>query len=237
MATKQFPQIAIQVREKLGSRYADRLRKTGRLPIVVYGHKQDAVHASADYKEVHGLLHSNVHILELNVDSHKQPVLIKDIQWDHLGTTVVHLDLERVDLTQRVTVEVPLVLSGEAIGLKEEGAILEHPLTNLEIQCLATEIPDEIKVDVTDLKVGHTFLVKNLKLPTGVTTKLDPETLVAGISVIKEVVVEVAPVEGAVAEPEVIGKKAEEGAEGAAAAEGGDKKAAAPAAEKKSEKK
>ena len=227
MATKQFPQVPSQRRERIGSRYANRLRQAGRLPAVVYGHGQEPLHLSVDRKEIVNLLHSNAHIIELTLDAQKQPVLIKDVQWDHLGAQVVHLDLERVDLTERITVEVPLVLFGEAVGLKEEGAILEHPLTALEIECLAMEIPDEIKVDVAELKVGDTILVGDLKLPSGIATKLDPETLVAGVSMVKEEVVEVAPVEGATAEPEIIGRKPEEGEEGAAAAApaAGEKKA------------
>jgi large subunit ribosomal protein L25 len=244
MPIKTLPKITVERRDKIGSRYALRLRQAGRLPAVIYGHKQEAVHVSLDRKLVTNLLMANTHIVEVQFDGQSQPVLIKDVQWDHLGSLIVHLDLTRIDLTERVTVHVPLVLTGEAEGLKEEGAILEHPLTSMEIECLATEIPDQIKVDVTTLKVGHTVLVKDIKLPAGVTTKLEPEMLVAGISVVKEVVVEVVPVEGAVAEPEVIGRKLEEGevapAEGAAgeAPKKGAPGAPAPAAaEKKSEKK
>lgn len=129
------------------------------------------------------------------------------------------------------------MLVGEAPGLKEEGAILENPVTNIDIECLATAIPERLKLDVGSLKVGEVITVRDLKLPDGVVCTLDTGVVLASISVVaEEVVEEVAPVEGAV-EPEVIGRKLEEGEEGEAAPAAGEKKpaagAAAPAAEKK----
>ncbi len=233
MSSKPIPQVAVAKREKLGSRYAARLRNPGRLPAVVYGHHQDPLHVSADAKELINVLHSHAHVIEVKVDDKTEPCLVKDVQWDHLGSKIVHVDLERVDLNETVTLEVDLKLVGEAIGLKEGGAILEHPLSSIEIQCLVTQIPDDIKVDVSNLAVGDTLLVRDLKLPTGVKTTLDEETVVASVSKVKEVVIETTPAEGAAAaaQPEVIGRKAEDGAPAAE----GDKKA--PAGDKKAEKK
>jgi large subunit ribosomal protein L25 len=240
MATQQIPQIEVQPRPRLGSRYAARLREAGRLPVVVYGHKQEPVHLSVDYRKVRDLLHAKTHLLEVILDAKPQPVLVKDIQWDHLGAEILHLDLTLVDLTERVTVRVELVLTGtgEAVGLKEEGAILEHPLSHISIECLATQIPEKIVLDVTELKVGQVMTVRDLKLPAGVTTTLDTNTALATISVVAEEVVEAPVAEAGVAEPEVIGKKLEEGEEGEAAegAVPGEKKPAAGAEKKPAEK-
>lgn len=235
MASSKIPSIQVQKRDKLGSRYAARLRQGGRLPAVIYGHGQEPLHVSLDRKELVDLLHTRARLLEAQVDTQKQPVLVKEVQWDHLGTDLIHLDLTRVDLTEKVTVKVPLQFAGDAEGLKEEGAILERPVTELEVECVVTEIPDQIKVDVSALKVGDALTVKDIKLPEGVVSKLDPETVVATISIVQEEVVEVVPTAEGAAEPEIIGKKAgEEGAEGAApAAEGGAKKEAAPKKEDK----
>src|SRR6266480_776211 len=124
MATTKIPQVQVQPRQRTGSRYAARLREAGRLPAVIYGHKTEPLHVSLDRRQIVDLIYAHAHLLEVMLDSQPQPVLVKDVQWDHLGTTIVHLDLTRVDLTERVKVHVPLALTGEAPGLKEEGAIL-----------------------------------------------------------------------------------------------------------------
>lgn len=219
MAKREIPKIAVESRNQLGKRYAARLRKAGRLPVVVYGHKKDPLHVSVNHLEMNDLLHNNTHLLEIVLDKKAEPCLVKDIQWNHLGSQVVHVDLTRVDLTERVKVDVELTLTGEAIGLKEGGTLLEHFITSLPIECLATEIPDRVRVDVSHLKVDDTLTVKELKLPEGVTTSLSPEAIIAAVHTIAEEVVApaAAGAEGG-AEPEVIGGKKTEDGEAAPAA-------------------
>lgn len=231
MAKKEIPKLAVQSRDRLGKRYSARLRKSGRLPAVIYGRAKDPAHVTVDGKEMTILLHKNTHLLEVVQGAAAEPCLIKDVQWDHLGAEIIHIDLARVDLTSRVRVDVQLVLTGEAVGLKETGTILEQFFSEIEVECLATEIPEVVKIDVSHLNVGDSVTAGELKLPEGVVTTLGKETILAAVHVVAEVV-EPEPTEAAAgAEPEVIGKKVEEGAEGDAAA--------APAAkgEKKEEKK
>lgn len=212
MAKREIPKIKVQSRDQLGKRYAARLRKAGRLPAVVYGHKKDPLHVSVDGMEMGELLHQNTHLVEIVLDKHSEPCLVKDIQWDHMGSSVVHVDLTRVDLTERVKVDVELVLVGEAVGLKESGTILEHFVTSIPIECLATEIPDSIRADVSHLKVDDSLVVRDLKLPEGITTSLDADTIIAAVHTVAEEIVApvAAPAEGG-AEPEIIGKKPEDG--------------------------
>lgn len=218
MAITQIPKISVQRRDTLGTRTANRVRKVGRIPGVIYGHGQNPVHVTLDRREITDLLHKNTHVLEAVVDSAAEPCLVKDVQWDHLGSNIVHIDLARVNLQERVTVEVGLELTGEAIGLKEAGAILEHPIDRIEIEALVTQIPDVIRVDVSALGVGDSIQAKDIKLPEGVTTTLDPNTTIASISIVSETAAAPVAVEGAATEPEVIGKKVEEGEEAADAA-------------------
>jgi len=228
MAKKEIPQIKVDRRERLGSRYAARLRKEGRVPVVVYGHKREMIHASVDGERIDELVHQHVRLLEVLVGAEKEPCLIKDVQWNHLGNVIVHADLARVDLTEKVRVDVTLQFTGEAVGLKEAGTILETLHAEIEVECLATDIPEVIKADITHLKVDDALTVADLKLPEGVVSTLPPTTVLAAIHELKEEVVEVAPAEGASAtEPEVIGKAEKEAkaAEEAAAAPGGDKAA------------
>lgn len=206
-ATKEIPQIDVQLRGQLGSRYATRLRKTGQLPGVIYGHKKDPIHVSVDYKVAYTLLHANSHLLQAKLETGTESVLIRDVQWDHLGTTLVHIDLARVDLTERVTVEVPLRFIGDAPGLTTEGAILTRPVTELEVEVLVTEIPEEIVVDVSNLNVGDAITVGDIKLPSNVTATADPETIVVSVSVMEEEAEAPEVDADAPAEPKVIGKE------------------------------
>lgn len=220
MATQEIQKIEVAARERLGSRYAARLRKSGRLPAVIYGHQQEPLHVSMDRRQLTDLLRRNTHVLEVQIDAKAEPCLIKDVQWDHLGSQIVHVDLARVDLNETVEVEVELEFYGEAIGLKEVGAIMEHPYTNIEISCRVLDIPEKIRVDVSGMKVDEPLTAGDLKLPEGIKCTFDPDTIIAVVRVVSEE--EVAPVvavEGEPAEPEVIGRpKAEEDAEAAAPA-------------------
>lgn len=204
-----IPKVTVQPRERIGTRYAARLRKTGRLPAVIYGHGKDPVHVSLDSKELTALIHDNAHLLEVDLDSHAEPCLIKDVQWDYLGKDIIHVDLARVDLSETVEVEVAVELVGEAIGLKEEGAYLDHPVTEISIECRADSIPELIEVDVSQLGVDQAITVADLKLPEGVKCTMDEETIIAQVLIAEEEAE--APAAAESAEPEVIGRKAEEG--------------------------
>ena len=211
MTTEQIPRITGQKRQQTGTRHAARLREAGQLPAVIYGHKLEPAHVALDRAEITDLLHNKAHLIELAVDDKAEPCLIKDVQWDHLGSRILHVDLVHVDLTERVTVDVEIELVGEAVGLKETGAYLEHPATQLSIQCLASQIPDSIKVDITDLQVGQSITVNDLELRENVTVDDDPETVVAVIHVAAAVDEDAEAAAAAEAEPELIRKKEKAG--------------------------
>ena len=205
MSTTQIPKIEGSHRPDLGSRHSARLRETGHLPAVIYGHKIDPAHVALDRKQVTNLLHHKAHLIEVSVDGHTEACLIKDVQWDHLGSRIIHVDLTRVDLTEKVGVEVEVEFVGEAVGLKEAGAYLEHPTNELTIQCLASQIPDSIKVDISQLQVGQPLTVADLALPQGVSVENDPESVIAVIHISAGDAE--ATAEAGEAEPEVIRKK------------------------------
>ncbi len=209
MATAQMPTIEAQGRPATGSRATARLRAAGRLPAVIYGHKQDPVHVSVDQKLFVDLLHRHTHLVEVSIDSSAEPCLIKDVQWNHLGSKILHVDLARVDLTERVTVSVEIEMVGEAIGLKEAGVLLEHPLTEIEIECEAANIPASIRVDISALDVGKSICVSDVQLPEGVLPASDPDSVIASIRVLAEEPEEESIAETTEGEPEIIGKKEE----------------------------
>jgi large subunit ribosomal protein L25 len=226
MAKREIPKFAGKVREHVGSRFAARERKAGRLPVVIYGHNQAPVFVTADHKELTTLLHKHAHLVQVDVGGIIETCIVKELQWDYLSTTILHVDLARVDLNQKVRISVALEFYGEAIGLKAGSSFLDHPLNEVEVECVATDIPGSIRVDVSNLNVGEEITVKDIKLPEGVKAVTSADHVVAAVRVI----LEEKTVEGAAggAEPEVIGKKPEDGAAPAA----GDKKAA-PAGDKK----
>jgi large subunit ribosomal protein L25 len=213
MTSSEIPQVQADPRDRLGSRHAYRLRCDGRMPAVIYGHKKDPLHISVETKPMLGLLHQNAHVFEIDINGQSETCLIKDIQWDYLGTTVMHLDLTRIDLTEQVRVEIDLELTGEAVGLKEAGAFLAQAVTRIEVECLATEIPENITVDISDLQADQALTLQQVAFPQGVTCALDPNTILASITI------SVAPDEDeeeatGEAEPEVIGGKPEDSEEG-----------------------
>ncbi len=206
MATQQIQKIEANPRDSVGTHSTKALRTSGQMPAVIYGHKQDPVHISFNQKQITDLLHTQAHIVEVVVGAKTEPCLIKDVQWDHLGAHILHVDLARVDMTEKVTVNVEIELLGEAIGLKQAGAFLQHPMDEIQVECLASQIPDKITIDISALDAGQSLNVSDLQLPSGVVAIDDPETMVASIQIVEEEPEEVPAVEAA-AEPEVIGKK------------------------------
>lgn len=212
----QSAQLTAKVRGELGSRRNKRLRDSGFVPGVIYGHKEAVVPVTVPKKELVGHLNHGAHLFSLALDGKNENVLVKDVQYDHLGIEVLHVDFTRVDLNERVEVTVPLILKGEPKG-EAEGGVLTQVISDIQIECLVTQIPEDIRHNVSEMGLNDVVHISDLKLPDGVRAIQDPDQIVASVKEIaEEAPAEVA--EGA-AEPEVIGK-AEEGAEGAAPAEG-----------------
>src|SRR4030042_6291170 len=134
-------------REHTGSSYSKAVRKQGRIPVIVYGHKKEPIAASVDAHDFSEGLHHGHRLIDLKIGRKKETVLVKDLQYDHLGKNIVHADLIRVDVSEKVTVSVPLELKGTAKGA-HEGGIIEGHTNHLEIECMVTEIPESIVVSI-----------------------------------------------------------------------------------------
>ncbi len=217
----QTAQITAKPRSELGSRANTRLRDAGMLPGVIYGHKEAVVPVTLPKKEVVGHLAHGTHLFEVGLDGKKETVLVKEVQYDHLGLEVMHVDFARVSLDEEVDVTVPLELKGEPKGEKD-GGVLQQIVNELELRCKVTDIPDVIRHDVSEMALNDVVHISDLKLPPNVTALQDADLVVAKVEEVQEEAAAPAA-EAEAGEPEVIGKKAEEGAEGAAA-EGDEKK-------------
>jgi large subunit ribosomal protein L25 len=149
----QSATVTAEPRSELGSRANKRLRDAGKLPGVIYGHKLAVVPITLPKKEVVKHLDKGAHLFALTVGGQAENVLVKDVQYDHLGMEVLHVDFTRVDLTERVEVTVPLELKGDPKG-EAEGGVLTQVVSELEIECVVTDIPSAIVHNVSDMGQG-----------------------------------------------------------------------------------
>lgn len=221
--------LKAEIRDKAGTKQSSKLRKGGKIPAIVYGHKKEPMAISLDkHAFVEGLHHGH-RLIDVQIDGQKETMLVKEVQYDHLSRDVVHADLMRVSETETVKVEVPVEVKGTAKGAAEGGVITVH-FAKLDVECRVTEIPDSLVVSVKEMSVGDTIHARDITLPAGVKLVSNPEVLVISCSIVAEIKTTEEVELEAPAAPEVITeKKVEE--EAGEAAEG----AAKP--EKKAEKK
>jgi large subunit ribosomal protein L25 len=163
-----------------GTRVARRLRKGGRIPAVIYGHKQAVVPVTLSRDDATRMVKTPGHLAELDLGGTTETVLIRDVQWDHLGKEILHLDFARVSAEEIIETEVTLEIRGHAAGIAS-GGIVEQVVHSLSIKCKAGAIPDAIKVDISDLQVDQGIHVRDLKLPPDVTVDADPELLLVHV--------------------------------------------------------
>jgi large subunit ribosomal protein L25 len=207
--------LQAQVREQTGSKAAAALRRQGRIPAIVYGHKEQPVAISLDAHDFVKGLHHGHRLVDVAIGSNTGKMLVKDLQYDHLGRNVIHADLMRVDVTEMIRVSVPLELKGTPKGA-QEGGILEQNLDHLDVECLAINIPESVVVSVKDLDIGEAVHAGEVALPEGIELLTPAETVVASCHVLAVVkTTEELEAEVPVA-PEVIRERAPTGEEEAA---------------------
>lgn len=228
--------LDVESRQEVGRGKIKSLRDGGFIPAVVYGEGKKALAIKISHRELLQLIHQhrveNV-VINLKVKgsekSKPRACLIKEIQYDPVHDGIKHVDFYEVSLTKAIKVNVPVVAKGEAPGVKNDGGSLEHILWEVEVECLPTEIPKNIEVDVSALKIGDNIHIKDMTFPPQVKVITSPDAIVLSVAApIKEEVAAV-PVEGEEKqEPEVIKEKkevAEEGEkEGKETKEGKEKK-------------
>lgn len=225
-----------ETREQISKGEMKRLRKSGKVPAIFYGDKEN-ICLTVDTGKFSSLLSKAGRnaIINLNFqDKTSKTVLIKAIQKNVVTRDIIHIDFYQVSMKKEIEVSVPLVLQGSAPGI-EAGGVLGQPVRELKVKCLPTEIPEKITVDVTNLQIGNSISVKDMVLPKSIEVLNQPDQIVVNIvspTILEEVVT---PVPEEAAEPEVIGKgkKEEEAAVEEGAADKGKpaeaKKEAAPA--------
>lgn len=205
--------LQAEVREHTGSKAVRKVRQQGRIPAIVYGHKQEPVAISLDAHDFVEGLHHGHRLMDIQVGKKKEKMIVKELQYDFMGRDIIHIDLMRVDMSESIKVTVPVELKGNAAGTHEGGIIEEHA-DHLEIECKATDIPETLIVSVKDVHVGDALHAGEIELPPGIKLVSSPETimvtchLVAAAKTTEEIEEEMPSA------PEVIGEtKEEEGEE------------------------
>jgi large subunit ribosomal protein L25 len=204
-------------REGTGKGVARKLRASGQVPAVLYGHGMEPVSLSVDSRELVHLFHTgagtNV-LVDLVVDGAEHLALPREIQRDHIRGRFVHVDFLVVRRDEKITITVPVRIVGESVGVKA-GGVLEHHLWDLQVECLPTNVPEAIEADVSALEIGSSLRVSDLVAPEGATILTNPEESVVAVQQ-PQMAVELEEEEAAEAAE---GEEAAEAAEGAAAEE------------------
>jgi large subunit ribosomal protein L25 len=218
--------LKAKVRGKVGKESAKRDRTEGLVPAVLYGEGEQPLALAVDNKELYSVLHTRARgnvIIDLAIEGSGRgecKAIIREIQRHPIHRGIIHVDFQHISMTKEIVVRVPIVVTGESVGVKSHGGILEFLLREIEVQCLPTAIPEQVTVDVSNLDIGDSLQVKHLAIE-GMKLVTDADASVITVvapTVIEEVKVEV-PVEGAEAAP-VEGAEGEEKKE-----EGAEKKA------------
>jgi len=233
-------------RQELGKAKVKDLRVKGFIPAVVYAQGKESLAVKISHTALLRLMHEH-RIEGILINLKINPVrntkstemqnkisngvkddkkrnsrscLIKEIQYDPVGGDIIHVDFNEISLTKAIKVNVPVVAKGEPVGVKQEGGSLEHILWEVEVECLPTNIPKEIEVDVSPLKIGDAIYIKDLTIPPDVKVLNEPGAIVLSVTEPMKEEIPVTPVEGEVTqEPEVIKEKKEVAAEGEEEAE------------------
>jgi large subunit ribosomal protein L25 len=202
--------LTARKREKTGKKIAKRFRREGRLPAVIYGGGEEPTPLTLDHREFETFLRQHRGesvVINLEVEGGEaKKALLRDIQRDYIKNSVIHADFQQILMTDRITTTVSLVLTGDPVGVKRDGGVLEQALREVEIQCLASEIPEHLEVDVADMIIGETLHISDLTFEN---VDINTDGGVSVVSVLAPMAEEVAEEEEELPdqeEPEIIGR-------------------------------
>ncbi len=216
-------ELSGEIRTAVGKAAAKRFRRNHRIPGIVYGGPRGPVAVTLNPQELATALGSGENVLiNLSLAGADGPqsrmVILKSLQLDPVKGRALHADFLEVSMEKKIRVEIPLVLTGEAVGVKSKGGILEQSLRQVFVECLPLNIPERFTVDVSGLDVGNAAHVRDLSVGEGIRILEDLDRVVASVVAPEAVEVAAPAEEEKLAEPEVVGKKEKEEAEAEAEA-------------------
>ena len=217
--------VEVRQRDEIGKNANRRLRAAGGIPAVVYGGGKEPIAISVEKTDVHDLLRqaggeNAVFLLKLAGTGKARHTMVREVVVDPISRQIIHIDFQRVLMTEKVKVQVPIELVGVPEGVKNQGGVLDFITREVELECLPGDIPPQLELDVAALEVGQHVQVKDLELPAKVEMLEEPDRVIASVAhsrVALEVEAAEAEAEGEEVlleaepeEPEVIGRGKEE---------------------------
>ena len=211
----KFEKLNVNIRDEKGTSSARRIRLKDQVPAVLYHSGLDALSLSIDKKELYKALNTGQVIFEVTVKDENQFVLVKDVQYHPVNDNIMHIDFQKVKEDEKISLEVPLRIEGEAEGVKA-GGILVQIVSTITVQCKPTTVPEALIIDVTNLELNSSLSVKDIELAADVEIMTDEDLAVVSVQEPKEEVVE------EVLEDEELleGEEGVEGAEGEESVDG-----------------
>ena len=182
----EFIQIPVKLRDERGSKAARRLRRSGSIPAVLYGLGRRNLPITIAELEVERFMKTGSHLLELKLDEQTRPAILREVQWDNLTDSILHIDFHRVDRDADLEDDVLLVFKGEAAGIKEGGVFTALEET-LRVSCRPNLIPREIVIDISGLAIGDAVYARDIELAEGVATVTLEDTILAHVALPKVV--------------------------------------------------
>ena len=175
--------IEVQKRELSSKKsFVKGLRHNGDIPGIYYSHdSKESIPFIVTQKTLREALKSDSQVYKINVGSKTRDVIIKSIQYHPITEKMIHIDLYGVDMDTKVTVKVPIVIIGQSVGVREEGGVLNQSMTEVDIECLPQDIPQNIEVDISDLAIGDTLRLENIKISDNLELVGDLEMLIASV--------------------------------------------------------
>ena len=211
----KFEKLNVAIRDKKGTSSARRIRLKDQIPAILYHSGLDALSLSVDKKELYKALKTGQVIFEVKIKDENQFVLVKDVQYHPVNDNIMHVDFQKVKEDEKISLEVPLRIEGEAEGVKA-GGILVQIVSTITVQCKPTTVPEALIIDVTNLELNSSLSVKDIELAADVEIMTDEDLAVVSVQEPNEEVVE------EVLEDEELleGEEGEEGEEGTEGEEG-----------------
>jgi large subunit ribosomal protein L25 len=198
--------IKAESRSDVGKKFAKQLRRQGKVPAIIYGEHKESIPISIALSGVKAILKSERGentVLKIQRDDMEVDAMLKEVQYDYLSDNIIHADFLRIDLSKPVLIRVPVATKGLPIGVKLEDGIFDFITREIQVKCLATQIPRELEIDISGLHAGHSIKAEDLELGEGVKLISDPNRVICAVMAKsrsgEETVEEVAP--EAAAEP------------------------------------
>lgn len=177
--------LKAETRSETGKKIAKKLRKEGRIPAIYYGEGEESIPISLAVNDIKAILKSGSGentVLRIHREAAQMDAMLKEVQYDYLSDNIIHADLIHIDLNKPVIVNIPMVITGEPVGVKVDGGFFEFVTREVKIKCLPTKIPKEFVIEVSDLHIGHSIKASDIKIDEEMKLMTDPHVVICAVA-------------------------------------------------------